>query len=265
VAERTVIDDVARGVRLEVLTEGAGEPVVLVPSAMRGAADFAPLQLALTGAGYKSLAVNPRGAGGSTPPGEDIALRDYADDIAFVVHELSDGRAHLVGHANGNTVVRATASYRPEVVATVTVMPCGGHNLDAYPVPDNVLAAFPRCHDETLSEQERLDALGIAFFAQGNDARSWLDGWWPASASGALLRSDPEEWWRAGTAPILIIEPLEDAMAPVGVGRDTAAALGDRATYIEIPQCGHAILPERPEAVAGHIIGFLRAHPFQPD
>jgi pimeloyl-ACP methyl ester carboxylesterase len=264
VPEQIVIDDTARDIRLEVLVEGAGELVVLVPSAMRGAADFAQLQRALTAAGYRSVAINPRGAGRSTPPTEDISLPDFAADIACVVHQLSAGRAHLVGHANGNTVVRATASYRPEVAATVTVMPCGGHNLDAYPVPDKVLDAFRRCHDETLSEQERLEALGITFFAAGNDARSWLDGWWPASASGALYRSDPDEWWRAGTAPILIIQPLEDAMAPVGVGRDTAAALGDRATYIEIPRCGHAILPEQPEAIAQHVIAFLRAHPLPP-
>ena len=41
VADTIVIEDPARGVRLEVLAEGEGEPVVLVPSAMRGAADFA--------------------------------------------------------------------------------------------------------------------------------------------------------------------------------------------------------------------------------
>ena len=160
--------------RLEVLAEGEGEPVVLVPSAMRGAADFAQLQRALTAAGYRSLAVNPRGAGRSTPPTADISLRDLADDVAFVVEQLGAGRAHLVGHALGNIVVRATASYRPEVAATVAVMPCGGHSLGAHPVPPEVLVAFPRCHDETLSDDERLDALRVAFFAPGNDARSWL-------------------------------------------------------------------------------------------
>ena len=62
-AEAIVIEDPARGVRLEVVAEGTGEPVVLVPSAIRGAADFAQLQHDLAAAGYRSLAVNPRGAG----------------------------------------------------------------------------------------------------------------------------------------------------------------------------------------------------------
>jgi pimeloyl-ACP methyl ester carboxylesterase len=264
-AESTVIDDEDRAVRLEVLVQGAGEPVVLVPSALRGAADFAYLQTALATAGYRSLALNPRGAGRSTPPAADITLRDLADDVALVVHRLGNGRAHLVGHALGNILVRAAASYRPEVVATVAVMPCGGHSLGAHPVPPEVLAAFPRCHDETLSRADRLEALQIAFFAPGNDASSWLEGWWPESSFGAVVtQTDPEEWWRAGRAPILIIQPLHDAMAPLAVGREAATALGSRATYVEVPQCGHAILPEQPDAIAAHVIGFLRGHPLDP-
>ena len=47
-ADATVIDDQTRGARLEVLTAGAGEPVLLVRSAMRGAADFSQLRRHLT-------------------------------------------------------------------------------------------------------------------------------------------------------------------------------------------------------------------------
>ncbi len=257
----TYVEDQDRGVRLEVLVEGDGEPVVLLPSAMRGAADFVTVQRSLADAGYRSFAVNPRGAGGSTRPPRDISLRGLADDVALVVERLGGGRAHLVGHALGNVVVRATASYRPDVTATVSVMPCGGHNLAAHPVDVEVLVAFPRCHDESLSKDERLQALRIAFFARGNDPSSWLGGWWPTSSFGALTAQRPDEWWRAGTAPILILQPLEDAMAPTEAGCETATALGDRATYVEIPNCGHAILPEQPDVVAAHLIAFLRAHP----
>ena len=191
-ATATVIDDTARDVRLEVLVEGAGEDVVLVPSALRGATDFAPLQATLADAGYRTLALHPRGAGNSRGPTDGLTLRDLADDVASVVEHLGSGPAHLVGHALGNIVVRAAASYRPEVVGTVTVMPCGGHDLGAHPVPPDVLGAFVRCHDTTLPEAERLEALRVAFFAPGNDARSWLDGWWPTSAiSDAAMRSDP--------------------------------------------------------------------------
>ncbi len=258
--ESTILEDAGRGVVLEVLVGGAGPEVVLVPSAMRGGGDFAALQDALCDAGYRSMAVNPRGAGRSAGELDGLTLRDIADDLAFVVGELCGGPAHLVGHALGNILVRATASYRPEVAASVSVMPCGGHDLQAHPVAPDVVAAVSRCHDETLSRSERLAALELAFFAPGNDASVWLDGWWPGAAgiAAALGRSDPEEWWRAGTVPILIIQPLQDAMAAPEVGRQAATALGRRATYREVSNCGHAILPEQPEAIAHHVIEFLR-------
>jgi pimeloyl-ACP methyl ester carboxylesterase len=257
-----LIEDAVRGVRLEVLVEGAGPDVVLVPSAMRSASDFAQLQAALTRAGYRSLAINPRNAGCSSGPLDGLTLQDIADDLALVVNELCDGPAHLVGHALGNICVRAAASFRPEIARSVTVMPCGGHNLATTPPDPVVVVAVGRCHDEDLSDEERLDALRIAFFAPGNDASVWLDGWWPESSgiAGAIGRTDPELWWRAGDAPLLIIQPMNDAMAAPEVGRAAAAAIGERARYVEVENCGHAVLPEQPEAVAGHLIAFLNQH-----
>jgi len=262
-AGAALIEDPGRNVQLEVLIEGSGPDVVLVPSAMRGAADFAHLQAALAAAGYRSVAINPRGVRRSTPPPDDFTLGEAADDVALVISGVCHGPAHVVGHALGNIFARATATYRPEVVKTLAVMPCGGHNLLAHPVAPEVIAHVARCHDEALSEEERVESLRVAFFAPGNDPKVWLDGWWPASSGLAksALSTDPEEWWRGGTVPMLIVQPLDDAMASPAAGREVAAALGNRATYVEVPGCGHAILPEQPETIAGLIITFLRAHP----
>jgi pimeloyl-ACP methyl ester carboxylesterase len=254
-----LVEDEERGVRLEVLVAGSGPDVVLVPSAMRGASDFAHLQAALAQAGYRSLAINPRQAGRSAGPLDGLTLQDIADDIALVVERLCDGPAHLVGHALGNVCVRAAASFRPEIARTVTVMPCGGHDLAARPISPEVIAAMPRCHDESLSDAERIAALRTAFFAPGNDPSVWLSDWWPESAgiARAIGRTDPELWWRGGSGPMLILMPFNDAMMTAEAGRATAHALGDRATYVELADCGHAILPEQPEAVARHVIAFL--------
>src|ERR1700677_5186899 len=51
----TVIDDANRGVQLEVLIEGAGPDVILVPSALRGASDFAVVQDPLGRAGDRTI------------------------------------------------------------------------------------------------------------------------------------------------------------------------------------------------------------------
>jgi pimeloyl-ACP methyl ester carboxylesterase len=57
------------------------------------------------------------------------------------------------------------------------------------------------------------------------------------------------------------MHPRDDAMAPTESGRAAAAAFVLRATSVEVPQCGHAFLPEQPDAIAANLIAFLRAHP----
>ncbi len=256
-----MVEDPARGTAIEALVKGEGPDVVLLASALRGAADFADFQERLAEAGFRSIALNMRGAGRSKGPEGDFTLKDIADDIAGAIGQLCEGPAHLVGHALGNIMARATASYRPEVVRSVTVMPCGGHNLGSFPVSDHVMHHFARCHQFDLSEAERRESLSVAFFAPGNDPGSWLDGWWPSAGgiSAAAIKADPEEWWRAGDKPVLILHPLQDAMAPPAQGLASRDAFGARAQYVEIPNCGHAILPEQPEFVARTIIGFLRS------
>ena len=54
----------------------------------------------------------------------------------------------------------------------------GGHNLAHAAPPPLVMEHFARCSDTSLPVADRLESLGIVFFAPGNDASSWLDGWW---------------------------------------------------------------------------------------
>lgn len=263
---KTLVKNGRRDVVIEVNVEGEGPDVVLLASALRGAADYSRLQADLASAGFRSLAINMRGVEGSTGPAP-ATLAEVVEDVAAVIGELCTSPAHVVGHALGNIVARATASYRPDLVRSVVVMPCGGHNLSAHPVSEHVLRAFVRCHDETLPADERREALSTAFFAPGNDPGDWLDGWWSGggAVAQAAQRADPESWWRAGTAPLLILQPMTDAMASPEVGREAATAIGERATYAEIPDCGHAILPEQPELIAQHIVAFLRSAEAAPD
>jgi pimeloyl-ACP methyl ester carboxylesterase len=130
-----------------------------------------------------------------------MTLHVAADDLAFIVAQIAQGRAHLVGHALGAVVVRATATYRPEVAATVTALPCGGQHLTQYPLSPEVLAAVPKCHDPSLPREEQLAALQTAFFAPGNDPSVWLDGWWPGSGPARTPWTPPTSGAGAATCP----------------------------------------------------------------
>jgi len=256
---RTEVVEVADGAWIEVVIRGDRPDVVLVPSAHRGAADFEGLAGDLLAAGHGSVAINPRGVAGSSPVARPATLRALAADVADVVAVTIGEPAHLVGHALGNIVVRATAAYRSEAARSVTLLACGGHDLDEAPPSDVLLHHFGRCHRADLPDDQRLESLGIVFFASGNDASSWLAGWWPASDVREIFdTTDPSEWWTAGNVDVLIVQPLEDPLCPLGTGQLLQTAMGARARIVEVPRCGHAILPEQPEAVASALLAFLR-------
>jgi pimeloyl-ACP methyl ester carboxylesterase len=248
-----------RDVSLEVVVEGERPSVVLLPSAQRGADDFARLTADLAAAGYGSVAVNQRGVGRSTGPVAGLTLRDVADDVAGVVAATCDGPAHVVGHALGNVFARATAAYRPDVVRSVALLACGGHTAANVTLDADVLEHFERCPRADLPDARRLESLQVVFFAPGNDPSVWLTGWWPAADVRAVFATSvPDEWATAGRAEVLVLQPLQDRLCEPEIGRELCRRLGPRGRYVEVPRCGHAILPEQPEIVAREVIRFLR-------
>lgn len=57
-----------------------------------------------------------------------------------------------------------------------------------------------------------------------------------------LATSQPmrlEEWWTAGTAPLLVIQGLDDEAAPPGNGQALRDQLGERVRLVDVPRAGH--------------------------
>jgi pimeloyl-ACP methyl ester carboxylesterase len=239
---------------------GTGETVVLLPSWARGAQDFADLMAALAAAGFRAIAVNPRGIAGSTGPLTGMTLHDLAADVAGVIEALDAAPAHVVGHGFGNRLARCLATDHPTLVKTVTLLAAGG----LVAPPPEAFAALERTFTDTLSDAEWLAAIRTSgFFAPTSDPLVWRQGWWPsvAQAHGAANHATPREaWWAAGTAPLLVIQGLEDQLAVPANGRALREAFGDRVQLIELAHAGHALLPEHPEAIADALVTFLRAH-----
>jgi pimeloyl-ACP methyl ester carboxylesterase len=110
-----------------------------------------------------------------------------------------------------------------------------------------------KCVDTTLPDPVRLAALGVAFFAPGRDPSPWLDNWHPVAAKSqraASAATPQDEWWAAGSAPVLDLQAEFDPWRPVdtrnGIRDDLGAA---RVTVAVIPDASHALIPEQPEAV----------------
>ena len=241
---------------IEMKENGQGPPVVLIPSLGRGASDFDLLSSQLAEAGYHAIAPEPRGIGNSTGELEGLTMSDLAGDVAAVIHALVSEPVTIIGHAFGNRVSRMTATNFPHLIDSVVLLCCGGL---IPPAPEHALA-LQRVFEIELSGEEHLQAVSQAFFAPGNDASVWFDGWHGivAAVQGAATVAQPVEyWWRAGDKDIFVIQPEDDVMAVPENAVRLCAELGDRASMVTIANAGHALLPEQPEAVAAAVLNWL--------
>jgi len=223
--------------------------VAFLPSLGRYPDDFAALMTAVVEAGFEAVPVTFTTDGVAT-------LHDLATQAA---RALDDGGspAHLVGHALGNRIARCLAADRPELVRSVTLLAAGG----LVPPDDEAAAALRNCFNVELTPADHLAAVATAFFAPGNDPSVWRGGWdgtLAAGQSSAVRATDVEDWWTAGgTVPVLVIQGLDDRVAPPANGRDLVERIGERARLVELANAGHALLPEQPDAIAEALLEFL--------
>src|SRR2546421_12855212 len=69
-------------VQIEVIVQGEGPAVVLLPSLARDSDDYDPVAEGLAAAGYRVLRPKPRGIGRSSGPLRNVTLHDFARDVA---------------------------------------------------------------------------------------------------------------------------------------------------------------------------------------
>jgi pimeloyl-ACP methyl ester carboxylesterase len=264
-AERTSEIVAYDDVRIEVIAEGSGPLVVLLPSRGRAAEDFDDVASGIAKAGFRVLRPQPRGAGRSSGPMKYLSLHDFARDTAAVIRNAGGGPAILVGHAFGNWVARMTAVDHPQLARGVVIVAAAAK---AYPAgfegAKALSEAVRKSGDPVLSNAERLHYLRIAFFAPGSDASVWLKGWYPDvdeaqfAAGRATMQS---EWWPGGTVPLLDLQAALDPFKPRAMMNEIKEEFGERATIVVIPNASHALLPEQPAAVVEAIVAWMLGLP----
>ncbi len=161
------------------------------------------------------------------------------------------GPAFVVGHAFGNRVARLLATTRPDLVRAVGLIAA---NVGRDPSPPKVREAIKASADLSLPDDKRLAALQFAFFAPGNDAHAWLNGWHRDVLAAERIAGDKtprEEDYAAGHAPVLYLQPDHDPLGRVEDAQEYKRALGERVTVVVIANASHAVVTEQPAAVAG--------------
>jgi pimeloyl-ACP methyl ester carboxylesterase len=248
------------GATIEYDVYGAGATVLLLPGGGFGIGYFERLALLLAEAGFRALAINLRGVGASTGPLDGLTLHDFAADVAGVIAALGCAPVHVVGHAFGNRVARCLAADRPDLVCCVVLLAAGG--LVA-PDPE-AWAALQRMYHPHISASERLEAMQTALVSPAADLYLLHQvEVWPAAGQVHLVAAQTtplEEWWEAGNVPLLVIQGLDDRIAPPGNGWALRDRFRARVQVVDLPEAGHMPLLEQPHAVAEALFAFLLDH-----
>jgi pimeloyl-ACP methyl ester carboxylesterase len=115
-------DVAANGARFHIAEVGDGPLVLLVHGWPQYWRAWRHQLTALAEAGFRAVALDLRGTGGSdrTPRGYDPG--NLALDITGVIRSLGERRAHLVGHADGGSLAWVAAVMRPSVIQSLTVV-----------------------------------------------------------------------------------------------------------------------------------------------
>ena len=246
-------------VTLDVIVEGHGPAIVLLPSLARDSEDYDEVAEGLAAAGFRVLRPQPRGIGASSGPMTGISLHDFARDIAEVIKAQGGGRAVVVGHAYGNWVARMTATDYPALVRGVVILAAAAKSY-----PPELTNAVTEAGDLTLPDEKRLAALRFGFFAAGHDPTVWLTGWYPEvrpvqRAAAAATRQ--AEWWSGGTVPLLDLQAEHDPFKPPEKRNEMKDEFGDRVTVVVIPDASHALIPEQPKAVVDALVTWIKSLP----
>jgi pimeloyl-ACP methyl ester carboxylesterase len=181
-------------VSIEIFVGGEGPTVLMHPGFGRSARDYNDMSTRLAKAGFKTIAINPRGICASEGPLEGLTLLDYADDVWMVADELELQKVNLLGHAFGNRVMRTASTDQPNRVASITLFAAGGEVAPTQEINELLMKLV---FDSKLTPEERHEDAAKALFAPGHDPSEMADGWHPVAAKGeseALGQTDQKAW-----------------------------------------------------------------------
>jgi pimeloyl-ACP methyl ester carboxylesterase len=248
------------GVRLWFTDSGGdGAPIVLLHPNTGNSEIWQKQVPALAAAGFRAITFDRRGWGRSLAVPETGAQPgSIAGDLDALADHLGLGRFHLLGVAGGGFVALDYACWRPERVRSLVV----GASYGQFQEPE-IQAIFQRIATPDFQRVPAvLREVGATFRGlEPEGTAQWLEIEHRAMQPGATpqpLRS-PNTYAKlaAIACPVLVLAAGADLYAPPALMRLWAAHLPSHEWHV-LPEAGHAINWEQPEAFNARVIAFLR-------
>jgi pimeloyl-ACP methyl ester carboxylesterase len=254
----------AGGLRLHYLDFGGdGRPIVCLHGVTGHAWVWRDVARTLTSAG-RVVSVDLRGFGDSQwSPELRYTTDDHVGDLAHIINDLGADQVDIAGSSWGGLVGIAFASTYPDRVrklALVDVAPSSNQGEDEVPprqgsFDDHAQAVAQERAANPHAPDDMVEAAAAFGTRPGEHGRLYLKQD-PYFLSRWPFRAD-DRWDQlsALTAPILVVHAA-NGFIPTEVAEKMAAVAKD-ATLVDIPDSGHVIPVENPEALGQTLSTFL--------
>lgn len=268
-----------RGIELYYETSGEGAPILLLPGLARGTNYFSALTPLLEKSCHV-IAVDPRGIGRSTKGQTKFTAEEWAGDFAALLTDLKMERVHVLGASQGGCVAMAMADAYPEKVQSLILVGAFSE-IDRF-VEINLRLRMRLAMKVGMGEDMR---DFIALWTLGHE---YLEG--PAADAtlemnlASVKAHDPAvyaglcesmlHWGRRLPGqegeplfterlakfrqPTLVIAGDRDYWLPAKFSKIIAERISG-AKYVEIADCGHLPVRERPQETCKLVVDFLSA------
>ncbi|KQV80355.1 alpha/beta hydrolase [Massilia sp. Root351] len=267
------------GQRIHCVSSGQGTPVLLIPGWPQTWYAWRHVMAALAAQGYLAIAVDPPGSGHSDRPAGGYDTGAVASTLHRAMLALGHERYDVAGHDIGMWVGYALASDFPQAVRklalTEAVIPGLAPAPPIFVAPaDNIFLwhfMFNQVPDlpEMLTAGKEREYLRFIFdkWSYQRDKVA-VEEYTEAYATPGALRAG-FAYYRA--IPETIRQNLERAERPLpmpvlAIGADHATndapllTMQGKAALLQgaiVPDCGHFIMEEAPQAFLGHLLPFL--------
>ncbi len=222
---------------------------------------------------YRVVRPDLRGHGGS-PVDYDTAVphrvEDYVGDVVALLDALELDAVHYCGESFGGIVGMALAALHPERVRTLTLI--GVPVYQNQKSQDTYAAGFPTREEalRTLGTRQWAERVYGAprFFPDGTDPklRAWYLGEIGATDPevlcglyGLLRHASAEALLPKIVAPVLGLYPTASMLTSSEQEDLLTRGIRDLG-MIHMPTSSHAILTLYPDALAGHLLSFIRRY-----
>ena len=260
------------GARLRYYVGGEGPPLLLVHGLGGAASNWSELA-PLLASRRRLLVPDLPGHGGSSPLPSAPTLSPFADVLATIAERERMLPAAVVGHSLGGVVALKLALRRPGSVTALVLAAAAGISsatrtretwvtLLVFARPARLVAPhrrliarvpwlrYPAFGYWEVADPAAFPARAVEGFLTGPALHTDI-----GDAGRALVHDDPRTDLHRVRCPALVLWGARDRLVPLEDGFEYARRL--RAPLRVVPDCGHLLIGERPDACADAIESFL--------